>query len=76
MTDNDELYPRHVKALAWAVREAEAWRGNLVGNPDPRPLAAFDAQVKQAKEALKIVRELARQDAGKRRRAKGDAGFQ
>lgn len=51
---------RHIAALAWAVREAEGWRGSLVGNPDPGPLMEFDANIAAAKEALKDLRRDAR----------------
>lgn len=55
----DELFPRDVKALARAVREAEAWRGAM--GPDSRQLEEFDQFIKKARQALKIVRELAAQ---------------
>lgn len=58
---SDELMPRHVKALGWAVAQAEDWRGSLVGNPDPGPLEEFDRFIAQAKEAMSIVRELGKQ---------------
>ncbi|WP_281686406.1 hypothetical protein [Pseudomonas citronellolis] len=64
---SDELFPRHVRALARAVEEAEAWRGSMVGNPNPGPLEAFDKFIKEAKQAMRIVRELGRQHAAVRR---------
>lgn len=64
---SDELFPRHVRALARAVKEAESWRGSLVGNPDPQPLEDFDVFIAEAKEAMRIVRELGRQHAAVRR---------
>lgn len=50
------MKPSHIKALAWAVDEAEGWRGSLTGNPDPVPLAEFDAKIAQAKAALRELR--------------------
>lgn len=47
-----------VDALTWAVREAEGWRGSLIGNPDPQPLQIFDAKVVKAKQALRDLKEL------------------
>jgi len=52
---------RHIEALAWAVREAEGWRGSMTGNPDPVPLAEFDAKVASAKEALREIRKAERE---------------
>jgi hypothetical protein len=51
------LRHKHVKALTRAVWEAEAWRGQLVGNPDPRPLEEFDRFIATAREALKVVKQ-------------------
>jgi hypothetical protein len=50
-----KLTPVHIKALQMAVHEAEAWRGTLIGNPDPTPLQQFDAYIAIAKQALRIV---------------------
>lgn len=58
MAEYDELYPRHVKALARAVKEAKAWRGALT---DEAKIEEFDRFIATAQEALKRVRELARQ---------------
>lgn len=50
--------PRDMRrALAWAVNRAAEWRGELVGNPDPAPLKAFDAQVRAARLALRMIRK-------------------
>lgn len=56
-TDATKMPPNLRNALAWAVRRAEEWRGSLVGNPDPAPLAAFDAQTKRARNALRLIRK-------------------
>lgn len=45
-----------LRALTWAVSQAEAWRGSLVGDPDPDTLEAFDLTVTRAKDALKALR--------------------
>ncbi|UXX42089.1 hypothetical protein [Pseudomonas phage phiH2] len=52
----ERLTQSELRALARAVSEAEAWRGSMVGNPDPGPLEEFDAFVAKAKQALKKVR--------------------
>jgi hypothetical protein len=52
---------KHLKALHWAVREAESWRGSMIGNPDTGPLEAFNAQIKLCKEALKEARLMVKQ---------------
>ena len=52
------LRPKHVKALAWAISEAKAWRGSLTGHPDPQVLEAFDKMVADAKEGLREVKDL------------------
>ena len=40
----------HQQALLdLAIREAEGWRGTMVGNPDPEPLAEFDETIRQMK---------------------------
>jgi hypothetical protein len=43
--------------LNLAVREAEGWRGTMVGNPDPEPLAECDETIRQMKAALLVVAE-------------------
>lgn len=45
----------HYMALRWAVAQAAAWRGSLVGNPDTTALDAFDAQIKKCREALRTL---------------------
>lgn len=47
---------RQIQHLAWAVGEAETWRGSLVGNPDEGPLERFDAAITKAKQAVKAAR--------------------
>jgi hypothetical protein len=49
----DRATARELQALRWAVREAESWRGALVGNPDPGPLLAFEASIADAKSGLR-----------------------
>jgi hypothetical protein len=51
------LSGRQVAMLSAAVSEAEEWRGAIVGNPDPEPLAEFDENIRQMKAALLIVAE-------------------
>jgi len=41
------------RALRWAVDRAAEWRGSLVGDPNPQPLAEFDAHVAEARAALR-----------------------
>ena len=65
---SDELMPRHIKALTRALREAASWRGSLVGAAPAEALAEFDAYIATAKEGMKRVRELGRQQAYARRR--------
>lgn len=62
--------------LAEAVSQCEAWRGAMVGNPDPQPLADFDAEVAAIKEALQVVGEQQRifRKIRKGMRAQGDVG--
>lgn len=57
---------KHIKALAWAVEEAAAWRGYFTGNPDPEPLVEFDKRVKAAKDALTAIRKEHRETVTKR----------
>lgn len=45
-----------IRLLADAVAEANGWRGTLVGNPDPEPLAHFDAQIAKMKAAIKKLK--------------------
>lgn len=64
MSDKDpkgELYPRHTKALARAIREAEGWRGLLTCTGDDADLVEFDAFIDAAKQAMREVREVAKQ---------------
>ena len=46
----------HINHLAWAVDEAEGWRGNMTGNPDEGPLEQFDATIKICRQALTEAR--------------------
>lgn len=50
-----KLTRREFKFLNWAIGEAAAWRGSLVGNPDPTQLKNFDACIAECKRALKKV---------------------
>jgi hypothetical protein len=52
------LRPMHLKALRRAVREAQDLRGSMTGNPDPTPLAEFDAFIQTAKRALTLVKKM------------------
>ena len=47
-----------IRLLKWCVNEAETWRGTMVGNPDPAPLAAFDARIATARAAIRKVQAL------------------
>lgn len=58
-----DIRPTEIKALSWAVREAEAWRGSLVGAAPQAVLDAFDRKIKTAKNTLtKIRKALKEQD--------------
>lgn len=50
------LVPEEYNALRWAVSEAAAWRGSLVGNPDRTELEAFDRRVLLARHALAKIK--------------------
>lgn len=43
-----KLTKHEYRILRWAVVQAEAWRGSLVGNPDTTELDKFDAKVAEA----------------------------
>lgn len=53
---------KHYNALRWAIDLAAGWRGSLIGyenddesrRDEARRLAAFDAKIRAAREALKI----------------------
>jgi hypothetical protein len=51
------LTSKQIKALKWAVKEAEAWRGSLTGGFEG-DLRNFDKNVADAKEALKEVQAM------------------
>jgi hypothetical protein len=51
------LTATQINLLKEAIREANGWRGTMLGNPDPRPLAFFDANIQAMRAALKIVEE-------------------
>lgn len=53
---SNTLTTTDIKVLSWAVQQAEFWRGSMTGNPDTAPLAAFDKQIKKAKEAIKAAK--------------------
>jgi hypothetical protein len=52
---------KHLNALKRAIDEAEGWRGQLIGNPDPGPLEEYDGFIAEARVALKSVRRLNRE---------------
>lgn len=54
---------RELRALGWCVQQAKAWRGSLVGDPDPAGLAAFDREVSVAQRAMRKLRLLKRNKA-------------
>lgn len=45
-----------IKLLDKAVQMAGDWRGSIVGNPDPEPLAEFDAFISECRRAVAQVR--------------------
>lgn len=45
-----------IRLLADAVTEANNWRGSMVGNPDPEPLARFDAQIAKMRAAIRKLK--------------------
>lgn len=48
---------RQLKALAWVIREAEAWEGLYTGNPDADQILAERRKViNDAKEILRVLR--------------------
>lgn len=50
------LQAKHIKALAWAVREAKTWRGALIGAASQRDINDFDKKIKDAENGLRILR--------------------
>jgi hypothetical protein len=42
--------------LKRAVDDAEVWRGEQIGNPDPKPLAEFDARIRATRKVLAKVK--------------------
>lgn len=63
-----------IRALAWAIDNAEDWRGSMTGNPDPEPLREFDAAIAKAKAALRKVRATRRAAQSKRTAGWDDVG--
>lgn len=47
-----------IKALRWAIEQAETWRGAFTGNSNPFPLRRFNTDVRRAKAALRAARKL------------------
>jgi hypothetical protein len=43
------------RLLKAAVDDAAFWRGSMVGNPDPKPLAEFDARIRATRKVLSKV---------------------
>jgi hypothetical protein len=46
-----------VKLLEEAINSAETWRGSMIGNPDPEPLASFDEEIAAMRKAIAVVKE-------------------
>lgn len=57
----DTLTTADIKALTWAVSQAASWRGTMTGNPDPQPLAEFDAYITLCRGALRRARNTKKQ---------------
>lgn len=63
------MKPSHIKALAWAVDEAECLRGSLIGSGsdlesqemEADRLASFDAKIAVCKTALRELRREAKE---------------
>jgi hypothetical protein len=51
------LLKKERTALKWAVENAAGWRGYYIGNPDPdpEPLRAFDARLRVARRAIRVL---------------------
>lgn len=45
-----------IRLLVEAVSAANDWRGSLVGNPDPEPLAQFDARIAKMRAAIRKLK--------------------
>lgn len=43
--------------LKRAVDMAEQWRGELIGNPDPKPLIDFDQRIQKMRDVLAKIKE-------------------
>lgn len=61
--DKSNFRPNHltsqeINCIAWAIRNAEVWRGSLVGNPNPKRLEQFDKDIKHAKQGMRKLRKL------------------
>lgn len=50
------LQAKHIKALAWAIREAKSWRGAMIGAASERDVLEFDRKIKEAENGLRILR--------------------
>jgi hypothetical protein len=50
------LVRSEIRLLAEAVEEARTWRGTMTGNPDPRPLAEFDARIERMRAAIRKLK--------------------
>lgn len=49
------LTQKQLRVLKYAINDAEAWRGQLVGCPDPEPLQKFDARVAEMRAAWQAI---------------------
>jgi hypothetical protein len=49
------LLKKERTALKWAVENAAEWRGYYMGNFDPEPLRAFDARLRVARRAIRVL---------------------
>jgi len=50
------LQAKHIKAIAWAIREAKSWRGTLIGAVPQTQINEFDKKIRDAESGLRILR--------------------
>jgi hypothetical protein len=55
---DEKLTKGDIRALSWAIENADYWRGSLVGNPDTTALILHDEYVTRAKKAIVKVKKL------------------
>lgn len=53
----------NISALKRAVEASAAWRGSLVGDPNPAPLEAFDAEIKLQRQAVRDAARMRQEHA-------------